>query len=50
MEGAVQCSFYIIKPQTALHHAVRCTVTCDAVRLCHFASGFGTVFVVYAVW
>ena len=33
----------------ALLLAVRCTITCDAVQLCHFASGFGAVFVVYAV-
>ena len=31
IEGAVQCSFLIIKPQTALHHAVRSTITCGAV-------------------
>ena len=37
------CGFLIIKPQTALHHAV----WCGAVRLYHFASGFGAVF---AVW
>ena len=29
--------------------AVRCTITCSAVRLCHFADGFGVVFVVCAV-
>ena len=50
------CGFLIIKPQTALHHAVcavRCTITCSAVQLCHFVSGFGAVFAVcaiYAVW
>ena len=44
------CGFFIIKPQTALHHAVWCTVTCGAVQLCHFAGGFGAVFVVYVVW
>ena len=31
----------------ALLLAVRCTVTCGAVWLCHFAGGFGAV---YAVW
>ena len=41
------CGFYIIKPQTALHHAVQCTVTCGAVRLCHFVGGFGAVCVVW---
>ena len=25
------CGFLIIKPQTALHHAVRCNITCGAV-------------------
>ena len=25
------CGFLIIKPQTALHYAVQCTVTCGAV-------------------
>ena len=47
------CGFLIIKPQTALHHAVRCTITCGAVWLYHFADGFGAVFAVcavYAVW
>ena len=45
--------FLIIKPQTALHHAVWCTITCGTVRLCYFASDFGAVFAVcaiYAVW
>ena len=46
----VQCCFLIIKPQTALHHAMWCIVICSAERLCHFASGFGVVFVVYVVW
>ena len=44
-EGAVRCG--------ALLLAVRCTITCSAVRLCHFAGDFGAVFavcVVYAVW
>ena len=49
------CGFLIIKPQTALHHAmwygvVRCTITCGTVRLCHFAGDFGTVFMVCAVY
>ena len=43
------CGFYIIKPQTALHHAVQCTVTCGAVRLYHFTGGFGVVFAVCTV-
>ena len=33
------CGFLIIKPQTALHNVVRCTITC--MRLCHFAGSFG---------
>ena len=46
------CGFLIIKPQIALHHvvwcgAVRCKITCGAVRLCHFAGGCGAI---YAVW
>lgn len=36
-------SFCIIKSQTALHHAVRYTITCGAVRLYYFADGFGVV-------
>ena len=36
--GVVQCD------------AVRCTITCSAVQLCHFAGGFGAVFAVYVVW
>ena len=44
------CGFLIIKPQTALHHAVRCTITCGAMRLYHFAGGFGAVCAVYTVW
>ena len=42
--------FLIIKPQIALHHAVQCIVTYGIVRLCHFAGGFGAIFVVCAVW
>ena len=58
-EGAVRCSFIIIKLQTALPHAVWCgavqcgAVQCGAVRLCHFMGGFGAIFTicaVYAVW
>ena len=52
-EGAVRCGlcgFLIIKPQTVLHHAVRCIITCSAVWLCHFAGGFGAVFAVCAVY
>ena len=44
------CGFLIIKPQIALHYAVRCIVTCGAVWLCHFVGGFGAIFVVCAVW
>ena len=55
---AVWCGLYgflIIKPQTALHHAVwcgvvRCKITCGAVQLYHFADGFDVVFAVCAVW
>ena len=39
--GVVQCG------------AVQCNITCSAVQLCHFASGFGVVFTIctiYAVW
>ena len=25
------CNFLIIKSQTALYHAIQCTITCDAV-------------------
>ena len=39
-ESTVQCIFLIIKPQTTLHHVMRCIVTCNVVRLCHFAGGF----------
>ena len=39
--GVVRCD--------ALLLAVRCTVTCSAVRLYHFAGGFSTVFAVCAV-
>ena len=53
-EGAVRCSFIIIKLQTALPHAVWCgAVQCGAMRLCHFMDGFGAIFTicaVYAVW
>ena len=53
-EGAVRCGFIIIKLQTALPHAVRCSaVQYGAVRLCHFMGGFGAIFTicaVYAVW
>ena len=38
------CGFLIIKPQTTQHHAVRCTVTCGAMQLCHFVGSFGAVF------
>ena len=29
---------------------VRCNITCDAVRLCHFAGGFGAIFAVCTVF
>ena len=41
------CGFFTIKPQTALHHAMRYIVTCGMMQLCHFAGDFGAV---YAVW
>ena len=44
------CGFLIIKPQTALHHAVWCTITCGAVQLCYFADSFGAVFAVCAIF
>ena len=52
------CDFLIIEPQIALYHvvwcgAVQCTITCGAVRLCHFACSISAVFtvcVVYTVW
>ena len=40
-EGAVRCG--------AVHSYLRCTVTCSAVKLYHFAGGFDTIFTVYAV-
>ena len=46
---AVCAVFFIIKLQTALYHAVRCTITSGAVRLCHFTGDFGAVYAVYAV-
>ena len=50
------CDFLIIKQtvnNTAPCGVVWCTITCGAVRLCHFASGFGVVVAVctvYAIW
>ena len=38
---------------TMRYGAVRCKITCGAVRLCHFVGSFGTVFAVctvYTVW
>ena len=29
---------------------VRCTITCSAVRLCHFAGSFDAIFMVWAVY
>ena len=51
--GCGLCGFLIIKPQTALHHAVWCNITCGSVRLCHFASDFDAIFTVctvFTVW
>ena len=51
-KGAVRCGlcgFLIIKPQTTLHLAMRCNITCGAIQLCHFAGGFGAVCAIYAV-
>ena len=39
--------FFVIN---ALHYAVRYTVTCGAVRLCHFVGDFGVIFTVCAVY
>ena len=43
------CGFFNYKTAncTTPCSAVRCTITCDTVWLCHFAGGFGAVF---AVW
>ena len=41
----VQFSYY----KTANCNAP-CTITCGAVRLCHFTGGFGMIFAVCAVW
>jgi len=43
----MRCGFFIIKLQTALHQAVRCTIIYGVVRLYHFTSGFSVIF---AVW
>ena len=40
------CSFLIIKPQTALCHAV----WCGAVWLCPFTDDFGAIFTVCTVY
>ena len=45
----MQCSFLIIKPQTALHYLVRCTVTYGSVQLCYFVNGFSVDFAICAV-
>ena len=47
--GAV-CVVFLLKTETTLHHAVRCTITCSTMQLCHCADDFGTIFAVYAVW
>lgn len=46
----MRCYLLIIKPQIALHHEVRCIVTCSVVRLCNFIGGFDAVLMVYVVW
>ena len=49
----VRFSYYKTANHTAPCGVVQCTITCGAVRLCHFAGGFGAIFVVcavYAVW
>ena len=48
--GAVRFSYYKTVNRTAPCDVVRCTITCDVVRFCHFTSGFDAVFTVYAVW
>ena len=44
------CGFLIIKLQTALHHAMQCTITYGTVRLCHFSCGVGAVLTICVVW
>jgi len=53
----VRYGFLIIKPQTALHHAVWCTITCGAVHyylwcstVMPFCGLFGVVYAICAVW
>ena len=50
----VQCGFLNIKPHCTMWcGAMRCTITCGAVWLCHFADDFGVIFTVcavYAIW
>ena len=50
----MQCGFLNIKPHCTMWcGAVRCTITCGAVWLCHFADDFGVIFAicaVYAIW
>ena len=42
------CRFLIIKPLTALHHAVWCGVLLLAVQwLCHFTGDFGVTFTIW---
>ena len=38
------CGFLIIKPQIALHQAMQCTVTYNAVQFSHFIDNFGVSF------
>ena len=47
------CGFLIIKPQTALHHAVWCGAVqyyLRCVAIMPFCGWFGAVCAVYAVW
>ena len=49
----MQFSYYKTANRTTPCSAVRYTITCDVVRLCHFAGGFVAIFIVcaiYAVW
>ena len=48
------CGFFILKPQTALHHVVWCGTVhyylrCDVMRLCHFTGDFDVIFTIFAV-
>ena len=50
--GAV-CVIFLLqnhKSHCTMCGVVWCIVTCSEMRFCYFVSGFGAVFVVYAVW